>query len=337
MSNNDEKQSTTMHKQQTDEPAAPADGAPEDADRKVPLRERARERSDEEKMVRGRVIRRGDIFKIWGLVIFIVLVTLIVVLIWPYIKDLFGDGGVGALIDRLQSAGPAGVLILLALQFLQVVVAIIPGEVVQLAAGLMYGPFWGFVIILGGAVLSSAFIYQLVHTLGEPFVRTMVSDKTLEKFDRFQHSGKLDITVFILFLIPGLPKDAFTYLVPLTEMKMKDFLLITTIARAPGILGSTYVAAGLAGGHITSSIIVIVAVAVLAALGVAFREKIFDKLGKRRKSKDGEEKVSASGDAHEGVSEHGAATDAKPDAASVPEGDRTTGASSKKDGVSEGK
>lgn len=301
MSKNDNISTNSAHEQPAGGSATSADdgrsadaGSHASEGRKAPLRERARERNDEQKMVRGRVIRRGDIVKIWGLVAFVVLVTLIVALIWPYIKDLFGDGGVGALIERLQSAGPAGVFVLLALQFLQVVVAIIPGEVVQLAAGLMYGPLWGFVIILGGAVLSSAFIYQLVHTLGEPFVRTMVSDKTLEKFDRFQHSGKLDITVFILFLIPGLPKDAFTYLVPLTEMKMKDFLLITTIARAPGVLGSTYVASGLADGHFASSIVVIVAVAVLAALGVAFREKIFDKLGKRHKPAEGDEKGSAS-------------------------------------------
>lgn len=249
------------------------------------LRERARVRNDEEKMVRGRTIRRGDIVKIWGLVVFVVVITAAIVLMWPYVKDMFGGGGVGVVVDKIRNAGAAGVLILLALQFLQVVVAIIPGEVVQLAAGLMYGPLWGTVILVAGATLSSAVVYKLVHSLGAPFVRDMVSPQHMERFNQFQNSGKLDVVVFVLFLIPGLPKDAFTYLVPLTEMKMKDFLLITTVARTPGILGSTYVASGLANGNIAGSIVVIVIVAVAAALCIAFREKISEAL-KKSKTKD---------------------------------------------------
>ena len=73
--------------------------------------------------------------------------------------------------------------------------------------------------------------------------------KYLDKFRAFEKTGKLNIVVFILFLIPGLPKDTFTYLVPLTDMNMRTFLLLSNIGRIPGILVSTYAADGLIDGR----------------------------------------------------------------------------------------
>ena len=65
----------------------------------------------------------------------------------------------------------------------------------------------------------------------------MVPVQYLEKFRKFEKTGKLNIIVFILFLIPGLPKDVFTYLVPLTDMRMRTFLLLSNVGRIPGIVG----------------------------------------------------------------------------------------------------
>lgn len=223
---------------------------------------------------------RSTIFKFAGLVAFLVLVAIIVAVAWPYIADIFTEGGVERLVDRVQSAGVWGVFMLLGMQFLQIVVAFIPGEVVQLAAGLMYGPLWGSVFILVGCVISSTVVYWLVHKLGAPFVQGMVSDQHLERFRRFEASGKLDVIVFVLFLIPGMPKDVFTYIVPLTDMEYKRFILLTTVGRIPGVVGSTYAAAGFADGQIAGPIIVLVILAVLAILAIVFREKIMNALEK---------------------------------------------------------
>ena len=91
----------------------------------------------------------------------------------------------------------------------------------QLAAGMMYGPWLGAALILVGCVISSAFIFELVHRLGAPFVQSTVPVKYMDKFREFEKTGKLNSIVFILFLIPGMPKDVFTYIVPLTDMPMK--------------------------------------------------------------------------------------------------------------------
>lgn len=225
---------------------------------------------------------RSNVFKFAGLVAFIALMAVIVVVAWPYIADVFSEGGVERLVERVQNAGPAGVFILLGMQFLQVVVAFIPGEVVQLAAGLMYGPVLGSVLILIGCVISSTVVYLLVHKLGAPFVQGMVSTHHLEKFHRFEESGKLDVIVFVLFLIPGMPKDVFTYIVPLTSMDYKRFIVLTTIGRIPGVVASTYAASGFASGQVVGPIVVLVVLGVIAVLAIIFRDKIMDAFGKGR-------------------------------------------------------
>lgn len=257
------------------------------------LRERAHERKEElqqkaneETQVRGRPVRRGDIFKIVGLAAFVGIISLVSWLVWPYIHMMFEPGGIiDQVIESVRDAGPMGFLILLALQFLQIVVAFIPGEATQMAAGMLYGPWIGGLVILLGSILSSAFVFMVVHRLGAPFVKDMVSEKWMDKFERFEKSGKLELIVFVLFLIPGMPKDIFTYLVPLTDMRMRTFLLLSNVGRIPGILVSTYAASGLVDGNVWQSIVMLAVLAVLAVLCVIFREQpmgVVEKLGKKR-------------------------------------------------------
>lgn len=238
--------------------------------------------SKETVSVFGHEIKKSDLFKLVGLVVFIALLFGIVAALWPSFSMLFEPDGLDRMIESIQSQGPVGVLILLGLQLLQIVVAFIPGEVVQVAAGMLYGPLFGTLIVLLGCVISSSLIYMLVHKLGAPFVRAMVDEKHLVKFYEFERSGKLNLIVFILFLIPGMPKDVFTYLVPLTNMRMRAFLVLSTVGRIPGVIISTYAAAGLADGDITTSLIIFGIAAVLMILGIVFRDKIMRVLGTQR-------------------------------------------------------
>lgn len=239
-------------------------------------REAAREKAQEVTTARGREMTRGDIFKFGGLIAFFALMVIVVILIWPYIHEAFEPGGLSRAIDDVRNAGPLGFLILLAMQFMQIVVAFIPGEVVQMAASMMYGPWLGAAVVLLGCIISSAFVFAVVHRLGAPFVRDMVPTKYLDKFNAFEESGKLSIVVFILFLIPAMPKDTFTYLVPLTNMRMRDFLVLSNVGRIPGIVISTYAANGLVDGNITQSIIIFAVVAVIAIVAIVFRDKIMN-------------------------------------------------------------
>ena len=114
----------------------------------------------------------------------------------------------------------------------------------------------------------------MVHWLGAPFVRDMVPGKYLGKFRSFEESGKFNTIVFLLFLIPGLPKDVFTYITPLSDMKLPTFLLITNLARVPGIFVSTYAANGLIEGRMWESVLIFGILAVVAVLALVFYNKM---------------------------------------------------------------
>lgn len=227
-------------------------------------------------------LTKADLFKFGGLIAFFVLMAVVCVAIVPLILELTEPGGVERVVQDVRNAGPGGVLILLGMQFLQVVVAFIPGEVVQVAAGMMYGPWGGAAVVLVGCVISSAFVFFIVHKLGAPFVRAMIPEKWMGKLEDFEETDKLDVMVFVLFLIPGLPKDVFTYLVPLTDMSMRNFLVLSTVGRIPGILMSTLAADGLMEGDIMRSVLLFLVAAGIAALAIVFHEKIMHAFAKKK-------------------------------------------------------
>ena len=116
--------------------------------------------------------------------------------------------------------------------------------------------------------------------MGAPFVKDLISDQHLKKFQDFEKTGRLNIIVFILFLIPGLPKDTFTYIVPLTDMKLKPFVAITTIARSPGIILSAYAAEGLLDGRLWESVAIFAVLIVLAVIALIFSNRIMEFLAR---------------------------------------------------------
>ena len=286
-------------------PAAPASEA--DASAADPAEAATAPADDEpEQIVRlgKREVKKSSLFKFIGFIAFIVVMIAAVAAAWPYIQGLYQEGGIQGVLEGVQNAGAVGVILLFCLQFLQIVVAIIPGEVVQFAAGALYGTWLGALIIIVGCVFSSAAVFQIVHKLGAPFVQEMVSTRFLGKFREFEQSGKLDVTVFVLFLIPGMPKDVFTYLVPLTDMPMGKFLLLANVARVPGILLSTYAANGLLEGRIIQSIVLFAIVLVIAIVAFLKREAIIQFLDRHlpsRKKKQAEAQAEAR--AEEGAEE----------------------------------
>ena len=219
----------------------------------------------------------ADKLKFAGLIAFFAVMAIIMLLVWPYIHMLFEPDGLNELIGKVHEAGWAGVLILEAVQFLQIVVAFIPGEVVQIAAGMIYGPWIGALIIFIGCVISSSAIFAIVHKLGAPFVHDMVPQKYMGKFREFERSKKFESIVFLLFLIPGLPKDVFTYITPLSDMRFGKFVMITNFARIPGIVISTYAADGLLEGRLVESVIMFLALAVVAIVALVIYNKLSSK------------------------------------------------------------
>jgi len=161
---------------------------------------------------------------------------------------------------------------------LQIVVAFIPGEVVQIAGGYVFGTALGAVYSLVGAGLGTLLVILLVRLVGFSLVRLLVPAKNLQRFDFLLNRTRSEVAVFVLFLIPGLPKDALTYIAGLTPMKPLRFVVISVLARFPGLLGSAYIGAHLAKKSYWPAVAVSAAALVLFIIGVIFKDKVIDRV-----------------------------------------------------------
>jgi uncharacterized membrane protein YdjX (TVP38/TMEM64 family) len=144
----------------------------------------------------------------------------------------------------LNSLGPLSFVGFMALQAAQVIISPIPGEVTGLIGGFLYGKFLGIVLSTVGLTIGSWTAFALSRWLGGPFVEKFVRKETMKRYDYLLHHKGVFL-VFLLFLIPGFPKDLLCYILGLGHLSTKEFLVISTIGRFMGTvlltLGGDYI------------------------------------------------------------------------------------------------
>jgi uncharacterized membrane protein YdjX (TVP38/TMEM64 family) len=177
--------------------------------------------------------------------------------------------------DWVRSWGPWAPAAFVLLQVLQVVVFVLPGEITQIAGGWLFGFGWGSVLSVTGILVGSSVAFGLTRWLGVTFVHRIAGPGAVARFDTLMASPKLVGSVFLLFLIPGIPKDVLCYVAGLSRLRFLPFLVISSLARLPGILGSSLMGKALVdqNWHLLAG--VAGAALVLFGLGWWFRESIF--------------------------------------------------------------
>ena len=183
----------------------------------------------------------------------------------------------------ITSYGKYGILAFASLQALQVIAFFIPGEVVQIAGGYIYGTFWGSVLSLAGITVGSAVIYWLSRIYGKPLVMKLVSKRHHEFFERLLKLGSSNYVIFMIYLIPGIPKDMFGYICGLTEVGFGYFLLYSTLGRLPALIISSYFGAGINDGDDAVLIAIAVVMTILFIIGVFKGESIIRRISGKRK------------------------------------------------------
>lgn len=133
----------------------------------------------------------------------------------------------------LNSLGPLSFIGFIALQAAQVVASPIPGEVTGFIGGYVYGKLLGTVLSIIGLTIGSWAAFSLSRLFGRPFVERFVKKETMERFDYLLHH-KGAFLAFLLFLIPGFPKDYLCYILGLGHLTTKEFLIISTVGRLGG-------------------------------------------------------------------------------------------------------
>lgn len=218
-----------------------------------------------------------------GILIFLAVSIIICINFTPIINSLTQEVEREAFKQKLDSFGFGGVLVMLFIQALQVVVAIIPGEPVEILMGVMYGTVGGLLVSLLGCAIGSILVFALVRKFGQPIFELFFDKKHIDRFSFLKSSKKLELFTFILFFIPGTPKDVLTYFAPLTNIDTKVFILITIFARIPSIITSTYAGSTILEGNLIKTILIFAATAVIGITGILIGNKITEKQNKENK------------------------------------------------------
>ena len=196
---------------------------------------------------------------------FSVLSCVLAVVGFFYIKREFSDAGV--IRNWIAQHAFAGSFVMILVCALQVIIALIPGELVEITAGYGFGPRGGALLCLIGNTLGSITAILLVRKFGRRFVESLYPREKIDALPILRNPKKRNLLTAILFLIPGTPKDLMTYVIGLTEMSIPAYILLTTVARFPSIISSTVGGGALGDNKMWFAVVVFLITGVVSLLG----------------------------------------------------------------------
>ena len=218
-------------------------------------------------------------FKFILLIFVVIVLTIITIYLFPVMKNLSTKEGQVAFKQKVDNSGIYGIVLLFLIQLAQIFLFILPGEPIEILAGMCYGWIWGTVIIMISSAIIASLIFMLVRKIGKQFVYDFSDEEKIKKIENsklFKNPKKIEIVLFILFLIPGTPKDLLTYLSGLLPIKMSRFIVLSTIARIPSIVTSTIAGANIAVGDWRKAIVLYVLIVAIVVI-LLYIFNIFDK------------------------------------------------------------
>jgi uncharacterized membrane protein YdjX (TVP38/TMEM64 family) len=160
------------------------------------------------------------------------------------------------------------------LQVFQIIVSILPGQALQFAAGYAYHFWLGFLFSILGVTMGTVITFYLARLLGKDALHVIFGEEKFNKFVHTLNSKRSYIVLFVIFLIPGIPKDLFTYAAGVSEIRIVPFLLLSLIGRTPAMIGSILMGNMFYNGSYTGLIFMGAAAVILFVAGIIKRDKM---------------------------------------------------------------
>lgn len=220
--------------------------------------------------------------KTFKIIIFILVITICsyaVYYLFPIMKNIATPEGKLEFKEKITNSGITGVLMLFGLELAQVFLLILPGEPLEILAGMCYGTVGGTIFLLISVFIITTAIFYMVNKFGHKLLYEIFDKEKIDKIENskiFNDSKKIEIIMFILFFIPGTPKDLLVYMGGLLPIKPLRFILISTFARLPSIISSTLAGSKIMQGN-WKSIIIIYLITLALAIGIFVIVNVFDK------------------------------------------------------------
>lgn len=187
-----------------------------------------------------------------SLIIIIIFLGYLTLQLLPIFEKISTEAGRIEVKTTVESLGLKGALMIIGLMVSQILLPILPGEPVEILSGMCFGIVGGMLIAMLGAFISAAIIFFAVRKFGKSFIYTFVSKEKIDKIENskiFADKTRLNFIIFILFFIPGTPKDLFVYIAGLLPVNPLKFLIISSVARFPSIISSTIAGSNLLDGN----------------------------------------------------------------------------------------
>lgn len=220
--------------------------------------------------------KRGGILKIAGVLFVIILSAVLTYFAICWVLSLRDPQKLADFRNFIDSLGFGGWLLLLAIQYIQIVIAFIPGGPIQIIAGGLFGPAIGLLTCILGMFLATATVFWLVNRYGPRIIKFFLKEKEIKQYSFLSDTRRIELLVVLLFLIPGTPKDALTYLFALTPIKMSRFMLLSTVARIPAALTSVLAGDSIVNGEWLKAVIYFAVITAISLGGLVLHRKILD-------------------------------------------------------------
>lgn len=216
----------------------------------------------------------------------ILVLVIMVVAFWEYMVEfapLFKKPQL--LKEMILSYGGYSYLAFIALQVVQIIFFFIPGEFVQMLGGYIFGSIPAFIYSIIGITIGSAITFMVARLLGKKSIEKIVfkNDKWLfKKLDELKKNPKkLKELVFIMYLLPGVPKDILGYICGVTPLSLKEFLLISVIARMPALFLSIFFGHKFSRENIVMLVIIAVIAGIVIFLSILKGKKFISEYGSK--------------------------------------------------------
>ena len=181
--------------------------------------------------------------------------------------------------ELVKENGWASRLLFVGLVTVQVVVALIPGEPLEICAGIAFGSLEGTLLCLAGILLGSVIVFFFVRRFGIRLLEVFFPVEKIRSLRFLQNEKRLNRVLFLLMVLPGTPKDLICYFVPLTRIEPMDWFVLATFARIPSVVTSTLGGNAVGEGKYLFALLVFAVTCCIAVFGLLF----FDHFTKKRK------------------------------------------------------
>lgn len=222
-------------------------------------------------------MKESNIKKVRKIIAIIVLALFVIGLVKlvPTFVSLVTEEGRIAFEYKIESLGMKGIMAIIALEICKIILIFLPGEPIELLAGMCYGPVMGMVAIYIGVVISNILIIFAVKKYGVKLVRDIIPDEKILKISKMisDNPGRIEITLFVLYFLPALPKDFITYVASLLPIAKKTVLVVSILGRFPAVFSSVLVGSKILAGDIKSIILIYVITYIISGMIAMFYNK----------------------------------------------------------------